>query len=92
MFLTILLTRLLSMAPAHVRPLIERELPGADWKEQLAGLRERLVHHRSVYAAVREHIAMAHSQESESIGEMEGDTLLDETLAMLRPLLEEAEV
>lgn len=89
MFLTVLLTRLLVTAPTHVRPLVQRELPGDSWRDQLAGLHVRLVHFRSVYATVREQIrATAAGNE---LGEDGGDTMLDEALMQLQPLIKSAD-
>lgn len=85
MFLSVLLTRLLVAAPAHVRPLVQCELPGASWKEQLTGLAERLGHFRSVYARVRAQISGA-----AELGD-EGDTMLDEALGQLGPLIASAD-
>lgn len=84
MFLTVLLTRLLVTAPSHVRPLAQRELAGASWREQLGGLRDRLVHFGSMYATVRAQVGAAVEIEQD------GDSMLDEALRELQPLIEAA--
>ncbi|CAK9781123.1 hypothetical protein CC85DRAFT_282511 [Cutaneotrichosporon oleaginosum] len=79
MFLTVLLTRLLVSAPSQVRPLVERELAGSGWREQLVGLRDRLKHFEGIYATVKEQVGAA--------GIEDGDSMLDEALKELQPLI-----
>ncbi|BEJ16338.1 hypothetical protein CspHIS471_0509430 [Cutaneotrichosporon sp. HIS471] len=86
MFVTIILTRLLVSAQSHVRPLVQRELAGTSWREQLEGLRNSLINYRSIFANFQALVGRAVGVEVEQ----DGDSIVSEALRELEPLLAKA--
>ncbi|BEI85488.1 hypothetical protein CcaverHIS002_0508890 [Cutaneotrichosporon cavernicola] len=86
MFVTIILTRLLVSAQSHVRPLVQRELAGTSWREQLEGLRNSLINYGSIFANFQALVGRAVGVEVEQ----DGDSIVSEALRELEPLLAKA--